>query len=177
MVAVPIPYRDVSGIYMTEKQSGSGAGNKAQLVSQPGFVEEMQGNRAFVRIYQNSSCGSCQLQGGCSSKSLGGNSGRLVEAVAGEGVSAGARVRLQMRASDGVLSVLLSFALPLIIVFTLILSLQSRGISDEVLALSALGSVVLYYGGLSLFRSILKARISFTAVLDDEFRPEVCEVT
>ncbi len=159
---------------MTQHYTSSGS--QARTVSQRGVVESVEGNRAFVRIYQDSACGSCHLQGGCGSKSLGGSTGRLVEAVAEDGVGVGSAVDLRMKTADGILSVLLSFVMPLALVFTIILSFQSRGMSEELLAAMALGSIALYYTVLSLFRKALKARISFTATLLNDSVTEACEL-
>jgi positive regulator of sigma E activity len=161
---------------MTNGLTGSASHDGPRTITQRGVVESMEGNRAFVRIYQNSACGGCQLQGGCSSKTLGGNASRLVEAFAGEGVAAGSTVDLSMRSSDGMLSVLLSFVMPLVLVFTLILSFQSRGISEEVLAVLALGSIAGYYGILSLFRNALRSRISFTATMSADAVADACNL-
>jgi uncharacterized membrane-anchored protein YjiN (DUF445 family) len=66
--------------------------------------------------------------------------------------------------------------LPLAMVFTLILSLESRGMSEELLAVLALGGIASYYGVLSLFRKAIRARISFTATLPADSVAENCDL-
>jgi positive regulator of sigma E activity len=161
---------------MPQRLPGQHSSADAHTVTQRGIVESFEGDVAHVRIYQNSACGSCHLQGGCSSKTLGGNTGRLVEAYAADGVTVGSAVDLSMRSADGLLSVLLSFVLPLALVFTLILSLESRGMSEELLAVLALGGIASYYGVLSLFRKAIRARISFTATLPADSVAENCDL-
>lgn len=159
---------------MTHGSADAGAAFGDGYVSQRGYVEKMTGDRALVRIYQNSACGGCQLQGSCSTENLTGNSGRLVEAIAGAGVDQGSLVDLNMKSSDGMLSVLLSFVLPLVLIFTVILSMQSRGVSDVMLAALSLGCTAAYFGVLSLFRNVLRRRISFTATLPGQNAPVRC---
>ncbi|AHC13878.1 SoxR reducing system RseC family protein [Salinispira pacifica] len=147
----------------------------SSMVTQEGIVEEMRNNHALVRIYQNSSCAGCKVSGSCSSKTLGGNNSRIIEAMADDGVAVGSKVILRMRTRDGFLSVLLSFILPLILLFSFILSLQSLDIREEMLALGGLGVLSGYYLILSLFRNILKRHISFTAVPASQAHPVVCD--
>jgi uncharacterized membrane-anchored protein YjiN (DUF445 family) len=48
--------------------------------------------------------------------------------------------------------------------------------SEELLAVLALGGIASYYGVLSLFRKAIRARISFTATLPADSVAENCDL-
>ena len=129
-------------------------------ITHPGIVEEITGDRVFVKILAMSACSSCHAKGMCNVSEV---EEKVVEVKKDpqRDFTLGEEVTLVMKKSLGSVAVLLGYVVPFFLMIG-ILILVLFIFDDEGLAgLSAILILIPYYWLLYVYRSKLKKTFSF----------------
>ncbi len=127
-------------------------------VDHDGIVKEVNGEVLKVSILSQSACASCSVKGVCNPSDSQEKVFTIKSRSAGE-YSVGDRVNLTVSSGKGLLAVLLSYILPVIVIFVILGISIAIGYSEGISALFALGGMSLYF--LILFLTRKKAEDSF----------------
>ena len=129
-------------------------------IEQLGTVEEVIGDRVFVRIRQISACGSCHARSICAMTEI---EDKLIEAHDQRlNLSAGETVKIIMKRSMGNKAVLLGYVIPFILLITLLL-IGSSLVSEEWIAgLLSVAILIPYYLTLYFLRNRLRKTFTFS---------------
>jgi sigma-E factor negative regulatory protein RseC len=124
-----------------------------------GVIERMEGDKAFVRIVQQSACAACHAQSMCS---VSGGKVKWIEVTVPAGrFHVNEEVTVCGRSSLGLKAVLIAFVLPLVAVVAAIATGLFAGWTEIASALGGLLFLALYYGVLYFLRDKLKKQFVF----------------
>ena len=114
-----------------------------------------------VAIEVNEACGSCASRKACS---MGQSEKREITVYTADAsdYSVGEQVEVGAKQTLGVVAVLLCYVAPLMVLVASLAAAVAMGVSEGVAALLSLGSTMIYYGVLYLFRNRISKRIIFT---------------
>ena len=127
-------------------------------IDHEGIVKEITGDKIKVAIVSKSACASCSVKGVCNPSDTQEKIFTIKSRDAGE-FEVGERVNLTVSAGKGMLAVLLSYVLPVILIFVILGLTLNMGYSEGFSALMAVGAMVLYF--LILYFTRKKAEESF----------------
>ena len=130
------------------------------MIEHEGIIEKISGDQITVRIVQKSACSACHAKGACMAAdskeklvNISDSSGQFYEKE---------KVIIEGKESMGYSVVLWAFVIPLIIlILTLILSLNYFKLSETEAALSSIIALVPYYLILYLFRNKMANTFKF----------------
>ena len=129
-------------------------------ISHSGIIERIDNECVHVRIVQTSACAACKVAGSCHAAE---SKEKIVDVYKSnvDGLKVGDTVTVTASTQIATQALLLGFAFPfLLLVLVLILVLWLT--ADEATAgLSALASLLPYYGVLYLFRNQLRDKFAF----------------
>ncbi|MCD8318559.1 MAG: SoxR reducing system RseC family protein [Paraprevotella sp.] len=133
----------------------------AQSITHRGTVEGFKGKHISVRITQAAACSSCVAKKLCNSSE---SKEKLIDVVSedADDYCIGELVCLTGTLESGLTAVLCAYAYPLVLLLVVLLSVTYGCGSEPLGALSALGSVALYYFVLYMNRERLTRRFLFT---------------
>lgn len=115
-----------------------------------------------VAVESSEACGSCASRSACSLGVQSNTRNILITTPDASSFSVGEIVTVATRTQMGLLAVLLCYAVPAVVLVTVLAAAVLCGVSEGVAALISLGSVAIYYGILWLVRDKLAQKISFT---------------
>ena len=132
-----------------------------ETVSHSGKVVAVDPQLITVEIVSESACGACHAKGLCS---LGEQKVKQVAVATpvSEFYEVGEEVFVDLKASMGHKAVWYAYALPLVVLFTVILILLRAGAGELVAGLSGIAAVAVYYFCLWLLRDRLRDQYVFT---------------
>ncbi len=132
----------------------------AELISHKGKVISSGQGIISVEIVSESACSACHAAGLCGMSE---SRKKIVEvpAVRGKDYSVGQEVEVCLAPKTGLKAVLLSYAIPAMILLILILSLPLIGLGELAGGLLAVAGVALYYLILYLFKGRLAGEYEF----------------
>ena len=132
----------------------------AELISHKGKVISSGQGIISVEIVSESACSACHAAGLCGMSE---SRKKIVEvpAVRGKDYSVGQEVEVCLAPKTGLKAVLLSYAIPAMILLILILSLPLIGLGELAGGLLAVAGVALYYLMLYLFKGRLAGEYEF----------------
>ncbi len=132
----------------------------AELISHKGKVISSGQGIISVEIVSESACSACHAAGLCGMSE---SRKKIVEvpAVRGKDYSVGQAVEVCLAPKTGLKAVLLSYAIPAMILLILILSLPLIGLGELAGGLLAVAGVALYYLILYLFKGRLAGEYEF----------------
>ena len=132
----------------------------AELISHKGKVISSGQGIISVEIVSESTCSACHAAGLCGMSE---SRKKIVEvpAVRGKDYSVGQEVEVCLAPKTGLKAVLLSYAIPAMILLILILSLPLIGLGELAGGLLAVAGVALYYLILYLFKGRLAGEYEF----------------
>lgn len=132
----------------------------AELISHKGKVISSGQGIISVEIVSESACSACHAAGLCGMSE---SRKKIVEvpAVRGKVFSVGQEVEVCLAPKTGLKAVLLSYAIPAMILLILILSLPLIGLGELAGGLFAVAGVALYYLILYLFKGRLAGEYEF----------------
>ena len=132
----------------------------AELISHKGKVISSGQGIISVEIVSESACSACHAAGLCGMSE---SRKKIVEvpAVRGRDFSVGQEVEVCLAPKTGLKAVLLSYAIPAMILLILILSLPLIGLGELAGGLLAVAGVALYYLILYLFKGRLAGEYEF----------------
>ena len=132
----------------------------AELISHKGKVISSGQGIISVEIVSESACSACHAAGLCGMSE---SRKKIVEvpAVRGQVLSVGQEVEVCLAPKTGLKAVLLSYAIPAMILLILILSLPLIGLGELAGGLFSVAGVALYYLILYLFKGRLAGEYEF----------------
>ncbi len=132
----------------------------AEAVSHKGTVISSDSGAVRVEIVSESACSSCHAAGLCGVSE---SKRKIVEVPVrgGREYQPGQEVEVCLARKAGMRAVLLSYALPALILLILILSLSMIGLGELAIGIITLSGVALYYLVLYLFRNRLSEGYEF----------------
>jgi sigma-E factor negative regulatory protein RseC len=131
-----------------------------KIVTHPGIIKEVDGNKVSVSVISKAGCASCQIKGSCS---VGEVEEKVVEMELPRGFSfkEGQMVTVEMKQSLGTFAVLLGYVFPfLVILLSLILFLQ-LGLDEGLAGIFSLLMLVPYYGLLYLSKDFFRKKFQY----------------
>ncbi len=134
------------------------AGDK--IVTHPGVIKRVDGNKVSVSVISKAGCASCQLKGSCS---VGEVEEKVVEMDLPRGFSfkEGQMVTVEMKQSLGTMAVLLGYVFPfLVVLLSLILFLQ-LGADQGLAGIFSLLLLIPYYGILYLLKDFFSKKFQY----------------
>lgn len=133
--------------------------NKHQDIEHLGEIIGIQGDKAQIRIIQNSACSACHAKGACSAADT---AEKEVEAlIINQQVSVGDKVMVTGRSVLGLEAVMYAYLLPFVFLFTTLLLVFAYTENELVAAVSAIGSIIPYYAILFLFKNKFSKKFTF----------------
>lgn len=130
-------------------------------VSHAGTVESVGKGCVRVRILQASACASCKVAGHCNASE---SKEKIVDVLnVGDtsGLNVGDNVVVYASRDVAGRALLLGFGIPLLILFSVLLTVVCLTAEEGVAAIVALLALALYYGVLYLFRNRIRQGLSF----------------
>ncbi len=130
-------------------------------ISHSGVVESVEGDCVHVRIVQTSACAACKVAGYCNAAE---SKEKIIDVRCGNPVAyhVGQAVIVSTSGQVAVRALLWGFGVPFIVLVTvLFVVLQLTG-NEGVAALSAMASLLPYYGMLWLFREKMRDQLAFS---------------
>ena len=130
-------------------------------VGHEGLVVSVSPEKTSVRIVSTSACASCHAAGLCN---MADRQEKIIEVTTppGSSLSEGDSVRVVLSESKGLKAVLLSYAVPVVLLLAVVLVLNACGIAELVAGAAGVAAVGLYYFLLWLFRSRIRREYEFS---------------
>lgn len=130
-------------------------------ISHSAVVREVRETETIVEIVSESACASCAAAGLCTAaeavkKEI------AVPTVRDEGFYVGESVNVSVRRSLGMKAVLISYAVPLLILLVIVGSLSFTSVGEVAAGLAGIGAVALYYLVIYLLRDRFSKEYVFT---------------
>ena len=127
-------------------------------IQHEGIVQSVYADKIIVRIEQLSACSGCHAQQACS---VSDKKDKLIEVFENSGkFSINEKVLVEGKTSSGLLAVLYAFVIPLVFLFCVLFLAKDR-LSEIQLVWLSLGTIILYYAGIFIFRNKVKKRFVF----------------
>lgn len=132
----------------------------SQKISHAGVIESIEGDSIKVRIVQTSACAACKVAGHCNAAE---SKVKIVDVVGADATRYQLGQEVVVWASKDVANkaLVLGFGLPFLLMIAVLVIVLHVTDNEGVAALSALGSLLLYYGLLWLRRDSIQRGISF----------------
>ena len=132
----------------------------SQKISHAGVIESIEGDSIKVRIVQTSACAACKVAGHCNAAE---SKVKIVDVVGADATRYQLGQEVVVWASKDVTNkaLVLGFGLPFLLMIAVLVIVLHVTDNEGVAALSALGSLLLYYGLLWLRRESIQRGISF----------------
>ena len=132
----------------------------SQKISHAGVIESIEGDSIKVRIVQTSACAACKVAGHCNAAE---SKVKIVDVVGADATRYQLGQEVVVWASKDVANkaLVLGFGLPFLLMIAVLGIVLHVTDNEGVAALSALGSLLLYYGLLWLRRESIQRGISF----------------
>lgn len=134
---------------------------KKSCTYRQGVIVALNGTKARVQFINESACASCHAKAACG---MGDTKLYEIDALVAEGedLHVGDHVFVSVRNDQGYLAIFLGYGLPFLLLMLGLVLFNLLGFSELQMALSMLGTLVVYYLMLYWFRSRLSRRFSFT---------------
>jgi sigma-E factor negative regulatory protein RseC len=124
-----------------------------------GTVKKVDDNSVLVSIISVSACSGCHAEGICG---LSGKEEKTIDVKGKYNVSPGDKVTILMEQSTGYKAVVLSYLIPLVIVITSLVGLNSFSVSELTAGLVSILLLGPYFFILYLFRKKINRSFTFT---------------
>ncbi|MBE6192354.1 MAG: hypothetical protein E7139_00265 [Rikenellaceae bacterium] len=115
-----------------------------------------------VSVESSEACGGCASRSACSLGVQSNTRNILITTPEAQSYSVGEQVKVATRTQMGLMAVVLSYAVPALVLVVVLAVVIALGASEAVAALLSLTSVAIYYGALWLCRDFLAKKVSFT---------------
>ena len=132
----------------------------SQKISHTGVIERIEGGSMKVRIVQTSACAACKVASHCNAAE---SKVKIVDVFGCDTTNYSTGQEVTVWASKDVANkaLVLGFGLPFLLMIAVLVIVLHVTDNEGVAALSALGSLLLYYGLLWLRRESIQRGISF----------------
>ena len=131
-----------------------------KIVTHPGVVKSVDGNKVSVSVIAKAGCASCQLKGSCS---VGEVEEKVVEMNLPRGFSfkEGQMVTVEMKQSLGTFAVLLGYFFPFLLVVLSLIIFLNLGLDQGLAGIFSLLLLVPYYGLLYLLKDFFSKKFQY----------------
>ena len=133
---------------------------KRNIVTHPGIIKKVEGDKVEVAIMVTSGCASCEIKGACSVSDVEEKS-VVVKIENAKDFKAGQQITIEMSQSLGTWAVLLGYVFPFLVLFFGLLVFVNLGLDQGLAGLLALLLLLPYYFALYLSRNYLSSRFSY----------------
>jgi positive regulator of sigma E activity len=134
--------------------------NSAVCIEQKGIVESVNNQRIVVRIDRGSACGHCSANGICN---MAESTERVIELKdSTQTFSVGEWVGITISRSMGNKAVILGYLIPFVLLISSLLIFTAFKLSEWIVGVSSLLTLVPYFIILSLFRERLRKTFTFS---------------
>ena len=129
-------------------------------ISHEGIVTSIDGNNVEVKILSKSACASCNIKGAC-------NMSEMKEKIIcvphpkNQNLSIGQEVKISIGLGQANKAVIFAYAIPSIILISMIFILNYLKIDEGINALISIGSLIPYYLILFLFKDKIKRKFEY----------------
>lgn len=129
-------------------------------INHPGIVHKISDNSVEIAIMVTSGCASCENQSSCSLSNI---EEKIIhiEVDDAQRFSAGQSVTIEMKQSLGTQAVVLGYFLPFLVLIISLLAFVSLGFEQGIAGLFTLGTLMVYYLILILFKNYLKKKFTY----------------
>ncbi len=135
------------------------ASEKDQKIEHLGRVQQVTGETIKVNLLNVSACSSCHVKGACSVSDV---DNKVIEvANPGGNLKQGDSIAVAFNESQGIKALFLGYILPFIVLMIALVTSWILTGNELTSALIALGSLIPYYAGLTLFKKELKKTFTF----------------
>jgi sigma-E factor negative regulatory protein RseC len=126
--------------------------SREALISHPGTISKIEGDRVFVRIAAESACASCHVKGSCSVADM---ADKIVEVRSHDtaDLQVGTTVTVTMKQAMGTKAVMLAYFLPFLLVIACLVALISLTGDELISGLVSLSVLAPYYLALYFLRN------------------------
>lgn len=127
-----------------------------------GTVVEKTAEKYRVQITLNDACGHCSNQKACA---IFGSDKRIIEVprdARTPEAEVGETVNVRMHTQSGMKAVFYAYLLPVLLLMCVVIVLYAFRLGEQIVAISAVGTMVLYYIVFYFFRKRLEKKFSFT---------------
>ncbi len=131
-----------------------------KIVTHPGVIKQVDGNRVSVSVISKAGCASCQIKDSCS---VGEVEEKVVEMELPRGFSfkEGQMVTVEMKQSLGTMAVLLGYFFPFLVVLLSLILFLNFGLDQGLAGILSLLMLVPYYGILYLLRDFFATKFQY----------------
>lgn len=126
-----------------------------------GIVKTIHDGKLEVQITRNSACSTCHAKGACTSQDV--KEQIITITDYSDGLKEGDAVSIIADSSLGMKAVLYAFVIPLVILISTALLLNSHGTAEDIMVCILLGLLVLYGSVLRMLRGYFARVFSFRA--------------
>ena len=130
-----------------------------KTIQHEGIVQKTDEKSVIVKITSYAACSGCHAEGSCT---MSGKEDKLIEVTGNYNVNPGDSVIIMMKQSMGYNAILLSYILPLVAVFVILIILVSYSVSELAAGIFSLAILIPYYFLLYLFRNKIDKKFTFT---------------
>lgn len=133
--------------------------DKGKKIEHLGRIQQVSGETIKVNLINVAACSSCHVKGACSVSDV---DNKVIEvANTGAAFKPGDPVTVAFNESQGVKALFLGYIIPFIVLMLVLIITWYLTGNELATALLALGSLIPYYMGLTLFRKKLKNTFIF----------------
>jgi sigma-E factor negative regulatory protein RseC len=135
------------------------ASDKEKKIEHLGRIHQVSGDTIKVNLINVAACSSCHVKGACSVSDV---DNKVIEvANTGAAFKPGDSVKVAFNESQGVKALFLGYIIPFIVLMVVLIIAWYLTGNELATALLALGSLIPYYMGLTLFRKKLENTFTF----------------
>lgn len=128
-------------------------------ISHEGIVQTAGKDSVIVLLSPGVSCSGCQAEKSCN---ISGTDRKLIKVDGTFNLSAGEKVKVSMKRSQGYSAIFLGYILPLIVVIVALAAMTSFSVNELYSGLVSLGLLITYYLMLFVLRKSINNRFTFT---------------
>lgn len=133
---------------------------KKNIVTHPGIIKKVEGNKVEVTIMVTSGCASCEIKGACSISDVAEKS-VMVSTNNAEQYKVGQTITIEMKQSMGTWAVLLGYVFPFLVLFAGLIIFINIGLDQGMAGILALLLLLPYYLTIYLLRNYLGSRFNY----------------
>ena len=131
-----------------------------EIVSHEGIITNIKGDEVEVKILSKSACASCNIKTACNMSEMQ-EKIITINAPKNKNLSIGQEVKVSMALGQANRAVIFAYAIPSIILISMIFILNYLKIDEGINALISIGSLVPYYIILYLFKEKIKSKFKY----------------
>ena len=134
---------------------------KKNIVTHPGIIKKVEGNKVEVAIMVTSGCASCEIKGACSVSDVEEKS-VMVSVDNADKFKTGQAITIEMSQSLGTWAVLLGYVFPFLVLFAGLIIFINIGLDQGLAGILALSLLLPYYLTIYSLRNYLGSRFNYS---------------